>query len=333
VWDGKREKCWRRALYEDYKCSRSKRDATHTEQENMRRHILYGVELADVVTATKFTGCTNIMAPDELEADDVISLLTRRFTACDYVTDIIVSTDSDLVQLVRAHQCSVYNPTKKSMYSQRKPGEAIFETREMDQTYEEYAGSALQVLLKKALVGDTSDDVPGVAGCGDKTASEMIVVVEKMLKGSLASMSARVTPVDMTQAKGLSGRAMTILVDLFSDTDRQKNFLLSYQLCDLHRETYVHQEANMRDAIKKAGRQYVQAMKLTVQSDYKPPFTNDAEFGPFVQFFGQRGFRAAFDAEKRAEITNTIAALHKRDRAFVKTIGPHAVKHWKGLLR
>lgn len=77
---------------------------------------------------------------------------------------IIVSGDRDMLQLVNAH-VRVYAPIiglSKTMLFDRKTVEG------------KYGIKPAQIIDYKALTGDTSDNYPGVAGIGPKTASELL---------------------------------------------------------------------------------------------------------------------------------------------------------------
>lgn len=93
----------------------------------------------------------HVVHADGWEADDTISALAGRT----YPYSIIVSGDKDLWQLVRQRKhvsTSVYRPTAEEFITSIPPG----------------------YLLKRTLVGDQSDTIPGVKGIGDKRADEII---------------------------------------------------------------------------------------------------------------------------------------------------------------
>ena len=111
---------------------------------------------------------TPIYACPGFEADDVIgtlarqAVLSRSSTLIDEV--IIVTGDRDIMQLVN-HKVKVYAPIRGLSESK------MFGKVEV----EEYMGvKPSQIVDYKALVGDQSDNYPGVAGIGPKTAVELI---------------------------------------------------------------------------------------------------------------------------------------------------------------
>ena len=97
------------------------------------------------------------------EADDVIGTLTKRATAAD-VDTMIVSGDLDGLQLVDDHVRLL--TTRMGVAAT-----VIYdEARVMDR----YGLRPDQMLDYKALKGDTSDNIPGVPGVGEKTASSLL---------------------------------------------------------------------------------------------------------------------------------------------------------------
>ena len=99
------------------------------------------------------------------EADDVIGTLTRQ--AVDQGLDVIIlSGDNDLLQLV--------NPHVQVLTSRRGISDTIL--YDVDKVIEKYNGLRPdQVRDFKAIRGDATDNIPGVAGIGDKGASKLLV--------------------------------------------------------------------------------------------------------------------------------------------------------------
>jgi len=100
---------------------------------------------------------------DGFEADDLLATLVHQAAAHDCDVDIL-SGDHDILQLV-GPRVRVVTPGKTFA----EP--IVFDTAAVAARY----GVAPAALRDwKALVGDTSDDVPGVAGIGKKTATELL---------------------------------------------------------------------------------------------------------------------------------------------------------------
>ena len=102
---------------------------------------------------------------DGWEADDLIGTIAARDTAAGWET-VIVTGDKDSLQLVS-------DATRVKLVSTRM-GQTT--TKEMTpETFQETYGFApIHIVDLKALMGDTSDNIPGVKGIGEKTAMDLI---------------------------------------------------------------------------------------------------------------------------------------------------------------
>ena len=97
------------------------------------------------------------------EADDVIATLATRAAAAGVPT-CIVSTDRDAFQLVSERVCLMMTPRGISEVQVYTP----------ERVEARYGIKPEQVPDFIGLKGDTSDNIPGVPGIGEKTASELI---------------------------------------------------------------------------------------------------------------------------------------------------------------
>jgi DNA polymerase-1 len=100
---------------------------------------------------------------ENYEADDVLAALARQAEA-QGVETLIVTGDSDTFQLIGPHVQVV------------TPGRSFSDTVRYDQEAirKRFGLEPQQLIDYKALVGDTSDNVPGVHGIGDKTATALL---------------------------------------------------------------------------------------------------------------------------------------------------------------
>ena len=99
------------------------------------------------------------------EADDILGTLAAR---CDETGDpcVIATGDRDSLQLVSDNVSVRLAATKMG-----KPEAELYDTARIKQ---EYGVTPLQMIEIKALQGDTSDNIPGVAGIGKKGAGDLI---------------------------------------------------------------------------------------------------------------------------------------------------------------
>lgn len=109
------------------------------------------------------------------EADDCIGTLARRFS--DSMNVMVLSGDHDLLQLV--------NDSTSVIIMKKGHGNYMLYTPET--LYAEKGISPKQVIDVKGLMGDTSDNYPGVRGIGEKTAVKLIQEYES-IEGILANL-------------------------------------------------------------------------------------------------------------------------------------------------
>ena len=96
------------------------------------------------------------MYPGILEADDVISWLSSRIKH----TKVVVSVDQDMLQLVNDNTF-VYSPIKDVIIDKNN--------------FEDVTGVPTNQFLRyKSLMGDKSDNLPGLDKCGPKTAKKLV---------------------------------------------------------------------------------------------------------------------------------------------------------------
>jgi len=93
------------------------------------------------------------------EADDIIATIAKKAEAADFEV-LIVSSDKDLMQLV-GDNIHMYDSMKNRMIG-------------IEQVIEKFAVEPKKVLDMLSLIGDISDNIPGVKGIGPKTAAELI---------------------------------------------------------------------------------------------------------------------------------------------------------------
>ena len=139
----KRGKNFRKQLYEGYKATRKGMPDDLAAQMPILKNIL---SLMHVKYVEK----------EGVEADDIIGTLSARFG----VSSVIFTGDKDLLQLIDDNTTVVL--TKRG----------VSEVARMDEetTKAETGVSPAQIVDYKALCGDASDNIPGVAGIGQKSA-------------------------------------------------------------------------------------------------------------------------------------------------------------------
>ena len=143
---------FRHKMFDQYKAQRPPTDAELIGQMSRVRELVQAFNIP-------------IFELDNFEADDVLGTLSRQ-AAEKGVETIIVTGDADAMQLV--------NPKVKVLYP--KPRGTFSETTFYDEAAvsERYGVKPENIADLKALVGDPSDNLPGVKGIGEKTAVKLI---------------------------------------------------------------------------------------------------------------------------------------------------------------
>ena len=143
----KKGKNFRHALYDQYKANRKGMPDDLAQQMPILFDLLDKMQIKRV-------------GESGVEADDVIGTIAKRFS----VPTVIFSGDRDLLQLVD-------NSTTVCL---TKRGITDVEEVTVDNIKDLYGMTPSQVVEFKALKGDPSDNIPGVAGIGDKSAMTLL---------------------------------------------------------------------------------------------------------------------------------------------------------------
>ncbi len=189
---------FREELFADYKANRG------AMPDDLRAQVGRIRELIDALGVP-------IEQRDGFEADDVIGSLAARCSREGALDVLIVTGDSDLLQLVDDH-VTVVLPGVKSFGDLRVFDRAAVEER--------YGFGPELVPDYKGLVGDTSDNIPGVPGIGDKTAKNLIAKF-----GPLEEILAHLEEITPTRARNAleanaeSGRQSKHLATIVRDLD------------------------------------------------------------------------------------------------------------------
>ncbi len=143
---------FRHQLFDQYKAHRP---ATPDELVNQLGRV------RELVTAFRIP----IFELEGYEADDVLGTLSRQASE-QGIESVIVTGDADTMQLV--------SPRVKVLYP--KPGGSFSNTILYDESAvrDKYGVSPEHIADLKGLVGDPSDNIPGVSGIGKKTAVKLI---------------------------------------------------------------------------------------------------------------------------------------------------------------
>lgn len=139
---------FRHELADDYKAGRAKTPDELVGQFSLVREFLSSASIP-------------YFEYDDIEGDDIIGSLSKMYPG---VETVILTSDKDLLQLID-DSTTVYLMTK-----------GISEMSEMNEKslLEVFGVEPLQIIELKALMGDSSDNIKGVKGIGQKTAVKLL---------------------------------------------------------------------------------------------------------------------------------------------------------------
>lgn len=190
------EKTFRHEKFEDYKATRVEIDAD----------LIAQLEIAEELTQA--LGLPTVAAPG-FEADDLLATLARRGVR-EGMSVVLVTGDKDALQLVDG-DIQVWNEARQKLF-------------DADAVFEKFGVRPDQIVDYLTIVGDSSDNVPGVPGIGAKGAAKLLAefgTLEKLVKAAHKGHA------------GLKPKAALSLVE------NEKQTLASRELIVLHEEVPI----------------------------------------------------------------------------------------------
>lgn len=148
AWDAP-GKTFRHDDFKDYKATRKKADQELYDQLPITKEVISAFNIP-------------LLEHSGFEADDIIGSLSKQYE--DKVDVVIVTGDMDELQLVS---------DKTTVFTMRKGFSDTFIYDEKA-VHDKYGVTPEEFIVYKALKGDTSDNIPGVSGVGDKTATDLV---------------------------------------------------------------------------------------------------------------------------------------------------------------
>ena len=143
----RKEPTFRHGMFAEYKGTRK------PMPEDLRPQIDLLKEVLDTMGIARYEMPT-------IEADDIIGSAAKKFNK----ETIIITGDKDSFQLV---------DQTTSVYFTRK-GISELEVYSADNFTEKTGITPLQIIDLKSMMGDSSDNIPGIAGVGEKTALNLV---------------------------------------------------------------------------------------------------------------------------------------------------------------
>ena len=142
---------FRNGLYAEYKGTRPEL------ADDLRPQLQRSRQVAEALGIPSF-GLANY------EADDLLGTLARQASEIGGIETLIVTGDTDTLQLVGPH-------VRGLMFSPQSGGMLVYDEAAVR---ERYQLAPRQLIDFKALKGDPSDNIPGVKGIGEKTATKLV---------------------------------------------------------------------------------------------------------------------------------------------------------------
>ncbi len=152
AFDSKTGANTRKQIYDGYKKSRHGMPEELVEQMPEIKEILDAMNIKHIELA-------------DFEGDDILGTMAKKF-ASDEINAYILSGDRDLFQLVQ-NNIIVRIPRTKA-------GKTETEVYDESKIEAEYGLKPTELIELKALMGDSSDEIPGAKGVGPKTATTLL---------------------------------------------------------------------------------------------------------------------------------------------------------------
>ena len=204
VFDGNGSTTNKKNLYPEYKAHRKLQRITNWDGFDGKEEESASIE-NQMLRLVEYLRClpVDLLSIDKVEADDVIGHIVHELNDELY----IMSADQDFLQLV-TDKVTVYSPIKKKFYTPKL-------------VKEEYGLYPQNFINKKILMGDDSDNIPGVRGLGPKKLFKLFPELEDDQAITLESMLEKSK--ELVDEHGLYGDICNF----------KKQLLINQQLMDL----------------------------------------------------------------------------------------------------
>ncbi len=210
---------FRKQKYEEYKAHREEQPSELYDQFPLIKELLNAMKIA-------------IYEKKGFEADDVIGTISQEVKKEKNLKTIIVSGDLDTLQLV----------DEKTLVYTLKKGISDTIIYDSSAVKERFGFEPKQMVDYKALRGDASDNIPGVKGIGEKTATSLIQEF-----GSLENLYKTIDNVDEHKDKQEELKEQGVSESVFKKLkDDKKQAFMSQELARIVRDVKV--DFKLKDA-------------------------------------------------------------------------------------
>lgn len=186
---------FRHVEYEEYKAGRKKMPPELAMQLPLLKEVLAAMQI-------------KTLEIDGWEADDIIGTVAKKAEA-EGLSPLIITGDKDALQLV----------SDKTKVLITRKGISEFDLFNRENFYETYGFTSEQMVDYKGLMGDQSDNIPGIPGVGEKTAQKLILefgTVENLVSNTdkISNEKLRLKVEDNAQLALMSKRLATIQTEV-----------------------------------------------------------------------------------------------------------------------
>ncbi len=260
----------RKEIYPEYKANRSETPDDLIPQFDRIEQLIRAFEIHSI-------------REEGHEADDLIATLTKRWLKLSDAHRVVVVTgDKDLMQLVN-DRVQVWDTMAGKIYAR-------------DEVIEKFAVNPEQVRDYLALVGDSSDNIPGVPSIGPKSASDLLKehgTLEGILKAA--------------KSGGVKGKKAEALVNHEADA------ILSQKLATVHEDIPVQVE---RDDFKYRFHVTPACVELMRELDFHTLIARWAPDSKTLPTAGVASAPAASQAPAATKAEHSIAASRDFSKTF-----------------
>jgi DNA polymerase-1 len=224
----------RKELYDSYKANRQE------PPQDLLKQLPVAIEWIEKMGFKK-------LAIDGYEADDIIGSIAKYAKKKDLKVKI-VSHDKDLYQLIDDGRSVIYDPMKKIEIDESK-------------CIEKFGVKPTQIVDYLAIVGDASDNIPGVKGIGAKGATKLLAEYENLENiykniDKLTNERSKKLLLESRENAFLSKKLATLYDDLIPDCNLDEfEFPSSNPILKIADELLEH---DMRALLKRASSNYEQ---------------------------------------------------------------------------
>lgn len=275
---------FRHKLYNEYKATRKGMPDELSEQLPIMKDILRQMNIP-------------IYELEGYEADDIIGTISRLCGESD--TQCFIATgDRDDLQLAGDGTTVVLASTKS--------GQSVTELYDDAAVREKYGVSPVEFIDMKALMGDTSDNIPGVRGIGEKTASKLIGqfgTIENMYENI---NDAKVS--DKIKEKLIEDKDMAFLSKTLATIDKFVPINLNFEECTFVNKADAFSPSLYNTLYELGLKSVIKKYDLTPSEDFEKNASNN--------FFDDKKSECIYDGDA---FSTLVKNLGKRLALYIKT--------------